>query len=75
MIVCVSISETLCRSVFVRIPDGSSTTDAANLVRNKHNNGEIVLDADDFVCDSGEVFESYTETNEEFKGRVDYGIV
>jgi hypothetical protein len=64
----------LCRSVVVKIPDDSSTTDAVNLVRDKYNSGEIVLDADDFACHSGEVVESYTELDEEFSGRVDYVI-
>jgi hypothetical protein len=64
----------LCRPVFVKIPDDSSATDAVDLVREKYNNGEIILDADDFVCHSGEVVESYTELDEEFSGRVDYVI-
>lgn len=74
MIVCVSVSEVLCRSVFVKIPDGSSTMDAVNLVRDKYNNGEIVLDADDFVCHSGEVVESYAELDEKFSGGIDYVV-
>lgn len=74
MIVCVSVLETLCRPVFVKICNGSSTTDAVNLVRDKYNKGDIVLDANDFVCHSGEIIESYTESDEEFIGRIDYVI-
>jgi hypothetical protein len=60
--------------VFVKIPDGSNTMDAVNLVREKYDDGDIVLDADDFASHSGEVVESYTETDEEFIGRVDYEL-
>lgn len=74
MIVCVSVSELLVRPVFVKIPDGSNTMDAVNLVREKYDDGDIVLDADDFASHSGEVVESYTETDEEFIGKVDYEI-
>lgn len=74
MIVCVSVMETLCRPVFVKMPDGSSTKDAVELVRKKYDDGDIVLDADDFVSHSGEVVESYTESDEEFLGTVDYEI-
>lgn len=75
MIVCVSVSELLCRPVFVKIPDGSNTMDAVNLVREKYDDGDIILNADDFVSHSGEVIESYTETDEEFIGTVDYEII
>ena len=74
MIVCVSVSETLCRSVFVKIPDGSNTADAVDLVRKKYDDGYIVLDADDFVSHSGEVVGAYTETDENFTGKVDYVV-
>jgi hypothetical protein len=60
--------------VFVKIPDGSNTMDAVTLVREKYDDGDIILDADDFVSHSGEVMESYTETDEEFIGRVDYEL-
>lgn len=75
MIVCVSITELLCRPVFVKIPDGASTIDAVDLVREKYDDGDIVLDAGDFVSHPGEVVESYVESDEEFVGRVDYEIV
>lgn len=75
MIVCVSVMEQLCRPVFVKIPDGTNTMDAVNLVREKYDDGDIVLDADDFVSHSGEVVESYTESDEEFIGTVNYEIV
>lgn len=75
MIVCVSVSEILCRPVFVKIPDGLSTKDAVELVREKYGNGDIVLDADDFVSHSGEVVESYTESDDDFIGTVSYEII
>lgn len=75
MIVCVSVREELCRSVFVRVPDGCLSADAVELVRKKYDDGDIVLDADDFVSHSGEVVESYTESDEEFLGAVNYEIV
>lgn len=74
MIVCVSITEQLCRSVFVKMPDESPTYDAVKFVKDRYYNGDIVLDADDFVSHSGEVCESYTETDDGFIGRVDYVI-
>lgn len=74
MIVCVSVSEVLCRSIFVKIPDGAYPMDAVNLVREKYDDCDIVLDADDFVCHSGMVFESYTEPDEHFVGKVDYEL-
>jgi hypothetical protein len=49
--------------------------DAVDLVREKYDSGEIVLDANDFSCHSGEVLESYTEPDDEFIGSVDYDIV
>lgn len=75
MIVCVSVSETLCRPVFVKIPDGSNTMDAVDLVRKRYDDGDIILDSDDFSPHSGEVVESYTGSDEEFIGIVDYEIV
>ena len=74
MIVCVSVMEMLCRPVLVKIPDGASTEIAVDLVRDKYYNGDITLNADDFVSHSGEVVESYTETDDEFVGRVDYVV-
>lgn len=55
MIVTISIVEMLSRGVRVKIPNGLSPEKAMEIVREKYDDGKIMLDCDDFVHHSGEL--------------------
>lgn len=74
MIVTVSIVEMLSRAVKVKIPDDMPSEKAVEIVKEKYDNGEIMLDCDDFVSGSGEFNVAYTEDDSEAYGDPDYQL-
>lgn len=74
MIVTVSIVEILSRGVKVKIPDWMAPENAVKIVEKYYDDGDIVLDNDDFVSGSGEVNVAYTETDDESDCEPDFQI-